>query len=167
MLPNAPALPYQCRLDGVLIITSLVIGGYEETQVLSDSLISSERGVLLKSLGQFAAGELGLDDWGWSMDLANALFVLFDSAWERCKLTFKNTGAGYSLDVLVSISRQAGALLALRRLPKDLQKWGGRRARAAGILQVRCCIRWNRQGLMQSCLYVYMRESISDSLSHM
>ena len=112
-------------------MTLLVSGGYEETHVLSDSLISSEGGVLVESLAQFAAGKLG-SDWGWSIDLTCPVADLFSLAWKECS----SAEAGCNLQVLVSAARQAGALLALRRLPLEQQKRGVGRARAAGVLQV-------------------------------
>ena len=102
--------------------------------MLSDSLISSEGGVLVESLAQFAAGKLG-SDWGWSIDLTYPISCLFSLAWKQCS----TARARCNVEVLVSVVRQAGALLALRSLPLEQQKRGVRRARAAGILQVHHC----------------------------
>ena len=118
------------------MLPSPVPGGYEETHVLSDSLISSEGGVIVDSLMQFAAGKQG-SDWGWSTNLSCPLFALFWQAWEQ----HSSAGAGRNPQVLVSVVRQAGVLLALRRLPLEQQKRGVRQARAAGILQVLSCTR--------------------------
>ena len=133
-----------------------MIGGYEETHVLSDSLISSEGGVLVESLAQFAAGKLG-SDWGWSINLTGFVVDLFVSALKQCS----SAREGCSLEVLVSVARQAGALLALRRLPLEQQKRGVRQARAAGILQVlHYTVGRNFGGNLVLPLSLYVRGSI-------
>ena len=133
-----------------------MIGGYEETHVMSDSLISSEGGVLVESLKQFAAGKLG-SDWGWSIDLTCFVVNLFFSALKQCS----SARARCHQEVLVSVSRQAGALLALRRLPLEQQKRGVRQARAAGILQVHhYTIGRNFGGDLVLLLSLYVRGSI-------